>query len=490
MRRSALLFAVGLLPFVLLATANSAGYRYGAGDLAFYGPAVMRQLDPRLFPRDAPLITAQARLTLMDETVAALSRVTTGDLPSVFLGLYFATLVLLALGAALFAARLYRTPWAVAAFLAAVTLRHAIPKSGTNTLEGYFHPRQLAFAFGTIALAAFLRGRLAPMAAALAASAALHPTTTLGFAIWLAVATLVAEPHRRRVMAVTAAAAALLAAWALAAGPLAGRLVRMDPEWLQAIAEKDYLFPTRWPLSAWAVNLGYAAAIAAIYRWRTQTGRAVPREGALVAGCLSLAVVFLIAVAFNSARVALAIQLQPARVFWMLDFMAVAYGVWAAAEAASDSRRRAAAVAAGLVALSAARGIYNMRVDFPERPLFERRVPGDWGRVAAWAQTTEIGSGWVADPIHASRYGTSLRMAAGRDVFVEATKDSAIGMYDRAIALRTRDRLRVLDGFVAYPDDRARRLATEYDQDYLVTEQDLPLPRAFESGPIRVYSLR
>ena len=56
MHRSALLFAVGLLPFVLLATANSAGYRYGAGDLAFYGPAVMRRIDPRLFPHDAPLM--------------------------------------------------------------------------------------------------------------------------------------------------------------------------------------------------------------------------------------------------------------------------------------------------------------------------------------------------------------------------------------------------------------------------------------------------
>jgi hypothetical protein len=32
--------------------------------------------------------------------------------------------------------------------LAALTLRHAIAETGTNTLEGYLHPRQLAFAFG------------------------------------------------------------------------------------------------------------------------------------------------------------------------------------------------------------------------------------------------------------------------------------------------------------------------------------------------------
>src|SRR6188474_923179 len=87
-----------LIPFILLATANSAGYRYGASDLAFYGPAVMRQLDPGLFPRDTPIIEAQARLTFMDETVAAISRLTTGDLPTLFLGLYLLTLACLAIG--------------------------------------------------------------------------------------------------------------------------------------------------------------------------------------------------------------------------------------------------------------------------------------------------------------------------------------------------------------------------------------------------------
>ena len=80
-----LLLAIGVAPFVLLATMNSAGYRYGASDLAFYGPAVMRQLDPSLFPRDRPVLDAQARLTFMDETVAAVSRITTDHLPTLFL---------------------------------------------------------------------------------------------------------------------------------------------------------------------------------------------------------------------------------------------------------------------------------------------------------------------------------------------------------------------------------------------------------------------
>ena len=44
--------AASLLPFILLATLNSAGYRYGSSDQAFYIPAIRHQLDPSLFPRD------------------------------------------------------------------------------------------------------------------------------------------------------------------------------------------------------------------------------------------------------------------------------------------------------------------------------------------------------------------------------------------------------------------------------------------------------
>ena len=49
----------------------------------------------------------------------------------------------------------------------------------------------------------------------------------------------------------------------------------------------------------------------------------------MVIGCLALVAVFFVALVLNALRVALAIQLQPARIFWMLDFTATAYLVWA-----------------------------------------------------------------------------------------------------------------------------------------------------------------
>ena len=483
-------FAFSLFPFVVLATANSAGYRYGASDLAFYGPAVMRHLDPRLFPRDTPLIDAQARLTFMDETIGTLAAVTTGHLPTLFLGLYIVTLVLLALAGWLIGRTLYRSAWTTAALLAALTLRHAIPQSGTNTLEAYFHPRQLAFAFGALGVAAFLRERAWLTFIALAGAALLHPTTTLWLGIWLAIAVFVADRQWRLPLAAAAVGGLVLALWAAHGGPLRGRFGIMDQAWLDAIAEKDYLFPLRWPLTTWAINLAYAPVIWLIYRRRAASGVLLPREAGLVFGGCSLVVVFLVAVCLHAAHVALAVQLQPARVFWMLDFLAIVYAVWAVAETGRAPSVRPIFAAAVLAAVSLARGTYIMRHEFPDRPLFEATVPGDWGRVMAWARNTPRETGWLADPNHAALYGTSVRMAGERDVFVEAVKDVAIGMYDRSIAFRTKQRLLELGDFGTLPVEGLRQIAVKYGLDYLVTDKETALPLAFESGTLRVYRLR
>jgi hypothetical protein len=108
----------------------------------------------------------------------------------------------------------------------------------------------------------------------------------------------------------------------------------------------------------------------------------------------------------------------------------------------------------------------------------------------AWARASEPGSGWLADPNHAALYGTSVRVAGHRDVFVEAIKDGAVGMYARGIALRTRDRLRELGEFNELTPERARSLAAAHDLDYLVTEQAMELPLAFSAGKMKVYRLR
>ncbi|MBA3884397.1 MAG: hypothetical protein H0X67_01550 [Acidobacteria bacterium] len=491
-RRTGLVaFALCLPAFVLLCTVNSAGYRYGASDQAFYVPAVLEHLDPTLFPRDDALISAQAGLTRTDETLAAVVRASGAELPIVYAILYVVSLTLLGLAGWLLARQMYRSEWAAVALLAALTLRHAIAHSGTNTLEAYFHPRQLAFALGALGIAAFLRGRLAGAVALVLAAAFLHPTTALWFALWLGMATVVAEQRLRIPLAALAGLGTIAGLWALTAGPLAGRLVIMDSAWIATLETKDYLFTPAWPLDAWFTNLAYIPIIVLLYRRRVAGGLASEREHGVVAGCLALVVLFLASLPFVAGHVALAVQMQTGRIFWMLDFLAVIYAVWWLAEGAALTLRRAQAVAFAIVLASTVRGAYVMTVVFPDRSLAQVDVrDDDWGKVMAWTRGTPPESGLMADPQHAARYGTSVRVAGERDVLVEAVKDTAIGMYSRDIAMRTRERIDAVGDFATLTPARARRLAERYGLDYLVTEQELALPTAFQSGALRVYRLR
>ena len=501
--------ALLLLAFVLLATANSAGYRYGASDEAFYIPAVMRHLDPALFPRDRVLIDSQARLTVVDEALAAAARVTGATLPRLFLPLYLATLLLLA-GALLRLGRaLYASAWTTTALLAAMTLRHAIARTGANTLEAYFHPRQLAFALGLWAIALFLRARLAWTAAILAVAFVIHPTTTVWFAIWVLAAFAWQRPAwRRRALAacVAAGAAAALMVWR---GPLAGHLVRMDAAWLAVIADKDYLFPLDWPWFVWLTNLVTIPIVLLGWRVRARRNALIAGETALVAGLMALPVVFVVWLPFDASHLALAVQLQVSRVFWMLDLWATVYLVWWLSEGSwgsggsvgsrgsgstgsGSTRSRVPVVLAGvLVAASVARSGYTMAVQFPDRPLFAVDIAHrDWRDAMAWAGTTDPRSGWLADPVHAARYGVSLRAAAGRDVLIEVLKDTAIAMYDRDIAMRVADRERALERHPWNTAEGARALAASYDLDYLVTDTPLALPPAHMSGSLFIYKIR
>src|SRR3954471_19819030 len=186
-----------LVVFIVLCTMNSAGYRYGASDQAFYLPVVYRQLDPSLFPRDRALIDAQGRLTLYDNVVATLARATPLSLPHLFFALYVLTLTLLFMAALRTGACWYRARWAPLALAAALTLRHGIAKTGANTLEGYFHPRELAFAIGLWAVAQFLGRRDWLWILLLGISAAVHPTTAAWFAAWLVTAAFMGRPAWR-----------------------------------------------------------------------------------------------------------------------------------------------------------------------------------------------------------------------------------------------------------------------------------------------------
>src|SRR5918993_3863353 len=184
--------------FAVLAVFNSGGYRYGASDQAFYVPAIMRHVDPNLFPRDRVLIAVQDDLLLINSLLASVVLATGATVAQVLFGAYLFMLLAVASAGWLFGRTLLGTRWAAAALVLAMSNRHRVPKTGVNTLEHYFHPRMLAFAFGAAGLAALVRGRTG-VAAALAIGAGLvHPTTGIWFAIVIGGGALIAFPEQRR----------------------------------------------------------------------------------------------------------------------------------------------------------------------------------------------------------------------------------------------------------------------------------------------------
>jgi hypothetical protein len=490
--------------FAVVATANGAGYRYGVSDQAFYIPVVTRALDPAAFPRDSSLIDAQGTLMLADEVIAGVIRATGLSIDVLFLIAYLASIGLLWAAVVLIGTRVYRHPLAIAALGAALTLRHRIPRTSANSFEPYFHPRMFAFGLGALAVAAVLRGRAWGAVALIAISAVVHITTALWFAVLVGTALAILYQPMRRLAVGGATAAATVLQWAATLGPLHAANVTMDDTWLQAVAGKDSLFPTGWPAWAWLANLGLLPLLWWVHRIRVRRGQATREDEALVWGATALVVLFLVTLPPVAAGFSLAVQFQISRVFWLVDFVTTVYAIAAIADAPSlvaPSRagrpftgrlpRRAIVLASALVAFAAGRGAYVMLVERPDRPLFAVHLQeSPWEDAMRWIAQQPRDVHLLADPGHAWKYGTSARVSSGRDVLVEEVKDSALAIYSREVAARFVERTQALGDFGALTPDHAAEMAQRYDLDYLVTENDLPLPLAYRNSQFRIYSLR
>jgi len=478
-------WVAGGILFAVLATANGAGYRYGVSDQAFYIPVVARALDPALFPRDGALIDAQGRLMITDETFAALTRVTSAPLDLLFFIGYLLSLALIWTGVVTIGNGVYTTRWTTMALAAAFTLRHRIPRTSANSFEPYFHPRMLAFGLGLLAVAALLRRRTWLAISLVAASALIHVTTALWFSILIGMAMVVLEPQLRRLAAVGVAALAIVGGWALTTGPLRSSLTRMDDIWLQAVASKDSLFASQWPLWAWVANLGVLAVLWWVHRVRIRRSDARAEDTALVWGAAALVALFLVTLPLVVARFAFPVQLQISRVFWLVDALATVYLL-----ALVTDRRFAKGVAIVLILISITRGGYVMLVEHRERPLVALHLrDSPWEDAMRWIARQPVTTHVLADPGHAWKYETSVRVSAMRDVFLEDVKDSAIAIYSRDVAQRVVERTAAIGDFTSLTVARAMQLASTYDLHFLVTEARLDLPLAYENSRFHIYAL-
>jgi hypothetical protein len=485
---------VAAASFLGLATLNAGGYRYGASDQAFYIPAILKQLNPALYPRDTALVGPQARYFFVDEIVAGLVARTGWPIEAWFGIGYIVSMVVLYAALWQLGHYLFRDPRATWALLAAETLRHRIARTGVNTLEGYFHPRMLVFAVGLWAIGAYLRGRWALALTAVLAAGLLHPTTAAFFVVFLVPAIWVTEPGTRRLLGAGITMGIVTLSWLLLAGPLRGALTPMDAEWRALLSAKDYLFPASdWNTGAWAVNLGTAALAIGTLASRVVAGRSRPREEGLLAGAAVLAAGFLLTLPGVTAGWALLVQLQISRVFWILDLLGTVSLVWLLIDREprlATGRTRMWGAVTLLVLLASSRGAWASLVEHRERPLLSTSLPDDdWTGVINWAASQPVRIHLLADPGHAFRFGAPLRYS-GRDVFLEEVKDTAMAIYSRDSAERVIERQRALGDFTALDAEHARALARRFRIDYLVIDRDLLLPETLRIGAFRVYDLR
>jgi len=130
-------------------------------------------------------------------------------------------------------------------------------------------------------------------------------------------------------------------------------------------------------------------------------------------------------------------------------------------------------------------------VEHPERSLFEVHLPDSpWEDAMRWMARQPPDIHVLADPGHAWKYGTSVRVSAARDVFMEEVKDSALAIYSHDVAVRFVERAPLLADFPSLTVERARALADRYDLDYVVTEADLALPAVYRNSQFGIYSLK
>jgi hypothetical protein len=145
----------------------------------------------------------------------------------------------------------------------------------------------------------------------------------------------------------------------------------------------------------------------------------------------------------------------------------------------------------GLIVLSVLRGLHVGFLENPRRPAFAAVLPTDeWTSALRWiALNTPHDAYVMADPGHAWKFGTAVRIGAERDVFLEEIKDVAMAIYSRQTAARTIARIGAASSFAEMDAAGLQRLAAAEGLTLVVTERPLDLPVMHASGAVRVYRL-
>ena len=114
---------------------------------------------------------------------------------------------------------------------------------------------------------------------------------------------------------------------------------------------------------------------------------------------------------------------------------------WLFAEAPRSLTVRRAAVAVA-VAAAIGRGVFVWGAEHAGSPVARIGFPQDnWTDVMQWISRTPPDTHVLADPGHAWKYGSSVRVTGERDVYLEEVKDLALALYSRDVAVEALRRI-------------------------------------------------
>ncbi len=441
------------------------GYHYGIEDEAIYLPAVKKHLNGALYPFDSAFFDAQSRLTLFDEFMASLSKVTHLSLEWTFFSAYCLSTFLFVLVLRQLAERFYRDERARWAAVLLPSALLTLPVAGTALfiMDQHLHPRNLATVLLLYALVAALDKRSVAAVALLALATAFHPLVALygaslvsmfawralrlhflGFALFLLIAVIIPLP------------------------PASGA-------WHEAV--RPYYFLSRWAWYEWVGIFAPLAGLLLCRCWAVSRGLELISSSARNLA-LFQSFYFLIAVTITfTHRFEQLAPLQPMRTLQLTYLLLFLFtgGI------VGQTFRRYWALACALFLGLCGGMYYAQRREFPASPHVE--YPGSapnnaWWRAFSWIRhNTPTQAYFAMDPSYLARPGEDFhgfRALAERSMLADQIKDRAVSSIWPGVAEEWRVQSEAQRNWRDFARGDLLRLKQRFGVDWVLLERNTP----------------
>lgn len=473
-REVRLLLALTLLSVLLH------GYHVGIEDQAIYLPAIKKQLDPGLYPHDAFFFEAQTKLTLFDEAVAELVKLTRLPLEWVLLLGYLAVTYLLLKACLEVARRLFAAPEAQWGAVTMIVMLLPLQASFTKVemLDRYLHPRgpaTVALLFALVAVIDRKPRALAWLVVAgifhpqMAAVGAIH-LFVLGWLMWR-------DGRWRR---------------AAPAGLPTMQLGGVNPAWEVVTGTRTHHYPLQWPWYGWLGVFVPLMSLYALSRSARQAG-AETRERVccsfFLSGWLGVALAVAVSVTPGLERLVAVQFMRVLHLVYFLFFLGV--GGWVT-QRFLEQRMWRWVVFFGMVTAPAVMGYgwYYRASPHIEWPGSE--VRNQWVQAFDWIkQNTPRDALFALDPHYFEREGEGhygFRAVAERSMLADYSKDRAVAGLMPAIAPRWLEQVQDAEGFRRFRREDFLRLRRKYGVSWAVIEGVAPvgIECPYENGRVKV----